>query len=359
MRTVYATVEKVMRVTDVKATAFNTDDILDALISASGDVDNLVKIGDATRPGFAPWTGTIAFDWPAPVNNANAYRFWLNQFRLHSLTSAVSGGTDISDDVLLWPPSGAPYSAVEVDTETSSALEAGTGSGQRSLSLAGVWGIVGRDRTKTTWTLSASIDSDDETATLLAPVGVGSSILIGSERMNVISRSWGDSGQTATALTAQMNDQAITVSTGSAFLAGEELLIDGERVLVREISGNALTVQRAVGGSTLAAHSNGATIHWARVCGIERATLGTTAASHSSAAQISIYEPPALASQLTVAYAIDRRALETVGYARSLGHIKDRRQSFATIGGDTGAVSIPALEGRVISAFGRIRHRAI
>jgi hypothetical protein len=356
MRAVYATVERVMRASDVKASAYVQDEILEALESASDSVDRLVNLGDATRPAFAPWTGTISFDWPT-VNNGEAYRFWLNQFRLHSLTSLVSGGENVYASALLWPGSGAPYSAIEIDTSTSDALEIGAeGTGQRSLVAGGIWGVVGGDRTRTAWTLGTTATSSTSTLTLNAPTGVGSIVLIGSERVMVTARSWVTSAQTASALTASAADSSITVATGSAFLAREEILIDSERMLIRDISGNVLTVQRAVGGSTLAAHSSGATVYWARSCDIDRGALGTTAASHSSGDAISIYFPPPMVEQLTVAYAIDQRSQENVGYASSLAHIRGERQSTAT---DVGAVGIAALEARLLAAYGRIRHRAI
>jgi hypothetical protein len=350
MRAWYTTVEKVMRASDIKASAYLTDMIGEAIESSSDAVDRLVNLGDATRPAFAPWTGTITFDWPV-ANNGNAYRFWLNQFRLSSLSGMVSGGDTVTSQALLWPASGAPYSAVELDTSGSDALDFTSGTGQRSLALTGVWGTLGRDRSRSGWTLDASVNASVTSATLMAPVGIGSIVLLGTERMFVTARSWADSGQDASALTAALNAQTITVSSGSAFLAGEEILIDAERMLVRDIAGNTLIVQRAVSGSTLAAHSNGASIYWARSCTVERGALGTTAASHTAGGAVSIYEPPPLVEQLTIAYTQDRRAQESAGYARTVGQGESVRQIRPN--------GIYDLEARVAAAYGRIRHRAI
>lgn len=363
MRPVYATVEQVMRAADIKASAYATDAILSALVSASDDVDSLVKLGDAVdggpRPAFAPWVGQISFDWPRP-NNDDAYRFWLGRYRLNAFTAVTSGGTDMTASALGWPASGVPYSALEIDTETSDSFDVGPGTGQRSLAITGTWGTLGRDETRSAWTLGGTLSSSADTITINAPVGIGSLLLVDSERLIVIARSWVTSGQSASALTAQANDQAIAVSDGSAFLAGETIVIDSERMLIREIIGNTLTVARATDGSTLAAHAGATTIYWQRSCTIERAALGTSAAAHSSGALVSIYRPPALVEQLTMAYATDRRSMESAGYARSMEHIRDRQQlSSKKVGGDVGAVGIPALEERLVSAYGRIRHMAI
>lgn len=358
MRAVYATVERIQRASDVAATAYAADEILLALESASTSVDKLANLGDEIRPGFAPWVGTVTFDWPT-TNNEDAYRFWLNNHRLHSVTSVTSGGDNVLASALPYPAYGPPYSALQIDTAGNDRFQiASTGSGQRALTIGGTWGVLGSDRSRSGWTLGASVSASATDLTLNAPIGIGSIVLIGSERVMVTARSWVDSGQATSALAANMASNALTVDSGSAFLAGEEIIVDSERMLIRDIVGDSLIVQRAVGGSTLAAHANGAAIYWSRSCTVSRGTLGTTAASHSSGDAISIYSAPAMVEQLTVAYAIEQRAQEQVGYARSLTHIRDSKQ-FGQHGNDMGAVGISALEARVIAAYGRIRHRAI
>ena len=350
MRAPYTTVERVMGAADIKSSAYMQNRILEFILSASDSVDRLVNIGDETRPAFAPWLGSITFDWPT-ANNDNAYRFSLNQFRLHALTSIVSGGDSLTSSALLWPSSGAPYSAVEVDQSGTDSLEYGSGVGQRSLTLTGTWGILGRSDSLSGWALDGSASSGASALTLNAPVGIGSIVTIDSERVIVTGRSWISSSQTASALTAAVNAQSITVSDGTAFLPDEEIIIDAERMLIRDIVGNTLIVQRAWSGTALAAHSNGATIYWARSCSVERGALGTTADSHADGAALSIYRPPALAEQLTIAYALDRRAQESAGYARTIGQGESERQ--------VSARGIADLERRLIERYGRIRHRAI
>ncbi len=359
MRAWYTTVERVMRAADIAATAYVMTEIGEAIESASESVDRLVKIGDSIRPGFAPWKGEIEFDWPV-ANNDDAYLFWLNNLRLHSVTAVTSAGDDLTSLALPWPSTGPAYSALAIDTSGSDSFDFVDGTGQRSLAIEGVWGIVGDDRSRSGWTLGASVNASAGTLVLNAPIGTGSIVLIGSERMFVTARGWADSGQTASALSASMAAQSITVSDGSAFLAGEDITIESERMIVRDVVGNILTVQRAADGSTLAAHSGATAIYWARSCTMERGALGTTAAAHTSGDAISIYRPPAIAEQLTIAYAIDRQAQENVNYARALDHIRDQGGlSSRKAGGGVQALGMAALEERALAAYGRIRHRAI
>lgn len=350
MRAPYATVERVMRAADIKATAYATSEIFDAILGASDSVDRLVNIGDDTRPAFAPWVGSITFDWPV-ANNENAWRFELNRFRLHSLTSLVSGGDSLAGSALPWPSQGPPYSAVEIDQSGSDSFDYVNGVGQRSLVLGGTWGVLGRTDERSTWTLGASATSSATTLTLNAPIGIGSIVSLGSERVIVSARSWVSSGQTASALTAAVNAQSVTVQDGTDFFPGEEIIIDAERMLIREVVGNALIVQRAVSGSTLAAHTLGATVYWARSCEVERGALGTTADSHSDGAALGIYRPVPLAEQLTIAYALDRRAQESAGYARTIGQGESERQ--------VNGRGIRELESRLLAAYGRVRSLAI
>lgn len=348
-RAVYATRERVMRAADIRATAYVSSEIDSALQSASQAVDDLCKRGDQIRPGFAPWEGTITFDWPT-ANNNDPYRFYLNQHTLLVADSATSGGVDISASLLPWPEYGPPYTALDVDQGSGDLFNFVTGVGQRSLSIAGTWGWTDAERTLSTWTLSATITSSATTATLNAPFGVGSIARIGTERMFVTERAWASSAQTGS-LTKSAAAQTLAVADASVFLAGEELLIDAERVLIRDIAGNNLIVQRAQSGSTLAEHTT-ATIYWSRSCTVERGVLGTTAATHSSGAPIYLFTPPALIEQLTVAYALNTREQESSAYARTIGSGDNERAAPGR--------GIADLEKQVLATYGRqLRHRAV
>lgn len=339
----YTTRERFMRAADVKAVAYASAEIDETIEAASRDVDRLIRRGDATRPGLAPWQGTRVFDWPVRGNDGS-FRFWLNAHKLISVSAVTSGGTTITADVLLWPPEdGPPYHAIDIDRSTDSVLAEGEGIGQQSLSVTGLWGHTNIERTLSTWTLGSSPNASTTSITINAPVGVGNIVRVDSERLIVTERAFTASGQTGT-LTSSTSAQSLAVSDGTAFFHGETLLIDSERVLVQDIIGNALTVKRAVDGTTLAAHT-GAAINYARACTVERGALGTTAASHSSGAQVYIWRVPALAEQLTLAYALDAREQERAAYARTIGTAENQRTA--------GRGGIKSLEARAEEAFGR------
>lgn len=345
----YATRGRVMRAADVKPSAFLADLIDSAIESASLAVDKLTRRGDAIRPGFAPWTGTISFDWPA-LNNQDPYKFWLGANSLLVADSATSAGNDISAALLPWPTYGPPYTRLDLDQAQSSILEIGQGVGQRSLDITGVWGQSDAEKTRSAWTLAESVNASTDVVVLNAPADVGSIVRIGAERMIVTDKAWSDSTQNGS-LTSSMAAQSLAVADGSVFMAGEELVLEAERVLVREVTGNVLNVQRAVSGSSLAAHTN-ADIYWSRTCVVERGALGTTAAAHSGGDAVALHDVPKLIEQLTVAYALDERQQEIAAYARTVGQGEGQRNA-------SGA-GIKDLEERVLAAFGRrVRHRAV
>lgn len=346
----YATRGRVMRAADVSASAFQQLEMDSAIESASISVDRLCKRGDEVRPGFAPWVGAISFDWPAGVNNDDSYKFWLNQHTLLTAESAVSGGVDVTTDLLPWPEYGPPFTAIALNEGSDSIFQFQLGAGQRSLEITGEWGMTNAEKTRSTWSLAGSIDDTTDTVSFAAPVDVGSIVRIGEERMIIEERSWLNSGQTGS-LVAQMQAQTLAVADGSAFMAGEELLIDAERVLVRDVAGNNLFVQRAVSGSSLAAHT-GAPIYYARLCYVQRGALGTPASGHSDGDAVAIHDVPKLIEQLTVAYALDQRQQELAAYARTIGQGEGQR--------NTSGAGIKDLEQRVILAYGRpLRHRAV
>lgn len=346
----YATRERVMSASDIKSSAYLAAEIDAAIESASQAVDDLCHRGDAVRPGFAPWTGSITFDWPSAQAGNNSYRLWLGSNLLVSLTSATSGSVSLGTDAFGSPADGPPYSAVEIDRDSNAYLDPGDAVGQRSLVVTGVWGQDVNERTATTWQLGSSPSASATTVTLNAPVGVGSIVRVDSERMIVAERSWVSTGQTAT-LAASLTTTNVAVADGTAFFRGEEIIIDSERMLILDIVGNTLLVKRGYGGSTLAAHT-AATIYWSRSFTVERGALGTTAASHTSGAQLYVYRPPALIEQLTVALAQDQRAQESSGYARTVGTGDAERQA--------GGGALRALSDRVYARYGRkVRHRAV
>lgn len=343
----YTTREAVMASPDIRASAYASRRIDAAIEAGARSVDRLCHVAD---DGFAPTVATRSFPYPNS-QHATTGRLYLDKHRLTSLTSASSGGVTIATANINLEPvnSGPPYSYIELNRATSSAFSAGSGTGQRSIVLAGVWSSAPPVET-TAGTLSGTINASVTTMGVNFAAGVGDILRIDSERVIVTEKTWIASGQTGT-LTSAMNAQTLAVSDGTAFAVDEELLLDAERVVVRDIAGNNLIVQRAWSGSVLADHS-GVAIYWPRTLTVQRAALGTTAASHTTGASAYRHVPPGPVSQLNMAYALDSFFQQGAGYARTVGSGDSERA--------TSGRQIKTLEEQVYGNYGRMaRFRSV
>jgi hypothetical protein len=295
---------------------------------ANARIDRAVGAGSRAVEGqmrrrFYPWTGTRKFDWPQlPTSGAYPWRIWFDQFDLISATACVSGGATIPIANLNFEPvnDGPPYTHVEINLGSSSSFSAGA-TWQQSTLFTGLWGYSAD--TTPGGTLAAIVSSASSTTITLsdsAAVGVGSILLVDSERMLVTAKN-----MVTTALTLQTDMAAsaaagtLATTNGAAFQVGETLLLDGERMLIQDIAGNNLIVKRAWDGSTLAAHTGAVVIYAARTATVTRGALGTTAATHSNAAPISVHQVPDLIRTLTVAEALCNMLGEEAGWARMVG----------------------------------------
>jgi hypothetical protein len=340
----YTTRERVMSAPDIKASAYATAAIDAACESSSRRVERLC------HRIFYPQVAVRYRDWPND-QGARYGRLWLDTDELISLTALESpNGTAIATASVLLEPngSGPPYTRLELDRSTAAAFSAGSTS-QRAIEITGVFGY--RNDEESAGTLAGSISSGATTLTGAgARYGVGDLLRIGTERLIVTDRSFATTGQTGT-LASSNAAQSLAVSDGTAFVIGEELLIDAERLLVLAIAGNTLTVLRAAGGSTLAAHA-AATIFHNRVLTVVRGAVGTTAAAHTAADPVFRWTPPGPVRQLATAYALDMFFQEGAGYARVIGADDNQRQ----ISGR----AITNLEESVYGAYARkIRMRAV
>jgi hypothetical protein len=320
----YATREEIKAELDVKETARANSRIDRALDDASRAVEALC------HRAFYPTVATKSFDFPGS-QYARPWRLWLDANELISVTSLSSGGVTIAaSDYFLEPNQyGPPYNRIEIDLDSSAAFSSGD-THQRAIQITGLWGYR-LDETSvgaTAEALDASETGIDVDAATSAAVGVGSLLRIDSERVIVTGRSQLDTGQTlgGTGLTAQNNSVTVTVQSGSAFAAGETILIDGERMRVDDVAGNTLVVTRAWDGSTIAAHSVGAVIYAPRTLTVERGALGTTAATHTSAAAIHRFEPPGPVRQFVIAEALNDLLQGRAGYARTAGSGEGERE---------------------------------
>lgn len=331
-----------MQALDVKAAAYASSLIDRSIDSASRNVEGLCQ------RVFYPMTTTRRFDYPNE-QGARSGRLWLDENEIATLTTLTSGGVTIPPSGYFLEPtnSGPPYSSVNINRGTSYTLNSGPLTEQQSLALTGVFCGCALDE-NSTGTLTAAITNSQTTLTVTgANIGVGRILRIDTERLIVTEKSFITSAQTPlVALTATMNNNAVSVTDGTQFRVREEVIVDTERMLIVEIIGNTLTVKRATGGSTLAAHTTAAAIFYARLLTVTRGALGTTAASHLIAAPIARHVFPELIAQLTIAYALDRGLQEQSGYARIVGAGDSQRSN-------TVQRNIVDLEADVLRRYGR------
>lgn len=324
----YATREDVMGAFDVKQTAHNRRYVDQAIEAASRSVESLC------HRRFYPVQATRYFDWP-PRAGMTPWVLRLDDKELISVSTLASGGTVItSDEYNLEPVNfGPPFNRIEIKLSSDGAFGGGS-TYQRDVQATGLWGYR-----LTETNVGSTVEALDDAETAVdvdgptsAAVGVGSVLRVDSERMLVTGRSNLSTGQTGT-LTASKADVSLTVANGTVFAVDEVLLLDSERMLIVDIAGNTLTVERAYDGTVLAAHTT-ATIYTPRTLTVTRGTLGTTAAAHALASTVYVWQPPGLVRQLTKAEAITQLTQERAGWFLKA----------STSGNSAGKVSADALQ---------------
>lgn len=321
----YSTREEIKAELDVKETARSNARIDRALEDASRRVEGLC------HRRFYPVQATRLFDWP-PRAGMTPWILRLDDQELISVSAVASGGTAIaSGDYLLEPVnSGPPFNRVEINIGSSASFGGGD-TYQRDIQIAGLWGYRNTETLAgaTVEILDSSETRVDVDGATSAAVGIGSLMRVDSERMLVTGREQLATGQTlgGSGLTNQNNSNVVTVASGAAFTAGETILIDGERMRVDDIAGNTLIVTRAWDGSTIAAHTVGATIYAPRTLIVTRGALGTTADTHASAATVYLWQPPGPIRQLVIAEALTDLLQGRSGYARTAGSGDSEREA--------------------------------
>lgn len=351
----YCTRESVKAALDEAETARSNDQIDAAIETGGRQVDGL-----CLRPldGFAPNLRAGRFDYPQRRGGPS----WRIRFdgptllEAHTVTSDNGAVTIAPGDYFLEPRDEPRYDSIEINLAGSASFGEG-GTHQRAISILGLWGWS-NDR-RAVGSLSSQLGgTDGATASLAwttARFGIGDVLFVDDEAMVISSRSFVDSGQN---LGADLDDSAaaimVAVTDGTAYAIEEIIAIDGERMRIVEIIGNALYVLRAWDGSQLAAHTAGADVYGLTGVELTRAVLGTTIAAHSSAATVYRWIPPGPVAALNRAYALNTLLQERTGWSRTLQVSSDQQQEFNGRG-------IAKLERDVLALVGTggARHRAI
>ncbi len=270
---------------------------------------------------FHPIIATKLFPWPDPNSSAISYRLWLDANDLATANTVSSGGVVITAGQYFLEPQryGPPYTHLEINLDGAGAFSS-SDTNQRAISIAGVWSHS--DVTQPVTALAGALASTSATTLTVADgsgVGIGDLLTIGTERLIVTGRSLVTSGQTLqTPLTASSAGTAVVVTTGSAFHIGEVITLDTEAMMIVDVVGNTLSVERAVNSSALTTHT-GSTIYVPRTLAVTRGANGSTAATALDAAVVSRQVVPAPVRSLALAEALVELAQGAAGYARTAG----------------------------------------
>lgn len=276
---------------------------------------------------FYPERRTVYRDWPNQ-DGSNAWRLELGENELVSLESLTAGGTNIpTGNVILRrydDRSEPPYAAIDIDLSTSSAFQSGD-TYQQAIVVTGVFGYSNTATSSAAGTLDSSITDSASSAVIVQSgepntIGVGSLLLIGTERVIVTERSMVDSGtNTTAALLANKSDTLVPVGVATDFSIGELILIDAERMRVNDIAGNNLIVTRAFDGSALAAHNTASDVFAQRQYYVQRGALGSTAAAHSNGDAVYLHAYPGPVRTLCIAEVLVALQQIANAYANTIG----------------------------------------
>lgn len=319
-RATYCTREDVLSVLQVLQTPRAYPQVDRAIESATDNIDR------RCHRTFHPTTATRYFPWPDANSSAVSWRFWLDDNELGgALTTLTSGGTTITSYFLEPQAAGPPYNRIEINTASTAAFSTGS-THQRAIVVTGPFGYS--TATQAATALAGALASTSATTLAVADgsqVGVGDLLVIDSERLIVTGRSALTSAQTLqTPMTASAANTSCAVTTGTAFHIGEVITLDTEQMLITEITGNTLTVERAVNSSVLATHA-GSTIYAPRTLTVVRGANGTTAATHLDAAPVLRSWVPAPVRSLAIAESIVELQQGGAGYARTAGSGENER----------------------------------
>jgi hypothetical protein len=345
----YATRERVSDSLEANDSVASSRQIDRRLEASSRAVESILK------RRFYPERKTIYIDYPN-FQYAYPWRLWLEGNEIISLETLTAGGISISpSNVMLRRGDDIdepPYDSLELDQSSAAVFQSGQ-TDQRALAVTGLFSSdKDTDTSIPTALLGAGINASVTTlvlnpATGIYNVGVGSIVLIGTERVITTERRMSDTGvNTAGTLDDLQNAELLATGDGAAFAPGEIILVDAERMRINDIAGNNLIVDRAWDGTTLADHASGVDIYSARTFTVKRGALGTTAAAHSLNDNTYSHEVPGLVEELTVAIATVLLQQNAAAYTAEMGTGQGKT--------DTPGVGLPSLIAAAKEAYGRV-----
>lgn len=228
------------------------------------------------------------------------------------LTTNNGADTITSADYFLEPVNDSPYNRIEIDLGSATDVDSVftyTDTPQRAISVTGRWGYSEDTEAAGATAEDMTASETDLDVTDASLIGVGNTLLIGTEQMFVTERAALDTTADTTgshAADVAVVTIALAVGHGTRVKQGEVIQIDSEKMYVQSITSDNLTVIRSYDGTALASHATGTAVYAFRTLTVVRGVNGTTAATSTSGAAITKYAPPADVVRLCVAETILR-----------------------------------------------------
>lgn len=351
----YATEEQVRSSLEITHAAWSSALVRRKLESSSRSIEGFL------HRRFYPERRTVKKDWPN-LQGAPTWQLWLESEELVSLETLTSGGTTIAGNERFLRRGDdrdePPYSLIELDLSTAAAFGGGQ-TFQRSVSILGVFGY---DETNTSvpahGLLGGNINSSVQTMVInpssgILDVGVGSLLMLGTERMVLTDRRMSDTGQNLQGTMTDVNsDVIVDVTDGTAFAKDEVILLGAERMKINDIAGNNLIVSRQWDGTVLTTHSASEDIYALRTFTVQRGVLGSTAASHTSGDSLWAHDY-GIVNELCVAETVVALEQNSSAYARTVGSGASTREA--------AGAGLEDIRARAMAARGRncVRHGAV
>lgn len=214
---------------------------------------------------------------------------------LLAVTSLVDDTTNLSSsDYLLYPrnklwPNG-PYLRIRIDPD---ATTISTWSSERDIVVInGRWGLW--EETRSTGA-TGTLDDEDDTGLLISDdasgIWPGSILVIDNEQ--VLVEGYEEAVDTTTDVNEAVDssEEVITLDDGSAVNTGEVIKIEFEQMYVLDVQGNDINVVRGYNGTQKTTHAENSDVYVYRNFTVQRAVNGTTAAAHNGKS-IDRYVPP-------------------------------------------------------------------
>ena len=319
MSNFYCSREAVQRGALLYGTEYHT--VIDRLIEASSR-----GIDGTAHTRFIPLTDVRYFPFSSKYIRGAKLYFDADLWSLTSLTDQGTTARTLTSGThfILQPDNeGPPYHWAEILSSQALTFESGSTTSQRAFTVTGQWSR--HSATLPASQLNGAISSTTATSLEVddgSKVEVGFTLLIESEQCFVSERDEVDIGTNSTnAMTADDTDTALTLGDPTNNLCtGELIRINSEQMRVTAVSSaTEVVVERAVNGSTLAAHLTAQDIYVYRRFTVERGVNGTTAATHADNTTLTRYAVPGPIEELCVAETIAALQQERAGWGRVVG----------------------------------------